>query len=244
MITTNVRKERIHCFLKFVVIARKEITSQKSIKLILWTFEPYSKNRTDSHLYHAILQNRATTVDKEIMNEGDKLKEEGLTLFHKGELDNAISVFETAVSTYAAEQNPTGQAEMLNNIGVIHRLRGQHDASLEALTAADALCQETNDINRRAQVLGNMGDLYASMGDKETAARCYSDASALFAQDGDGKKQSQVLKALSLMRLRQGQWLPAMTHMEQSLAVKPKRGLFGSLFLILIRFALGLFGGK
>ncbi|MCZ7673207.1 MAG: hypothetical protein M5U34_41885 [Chloroflexi bacterium] len=49
---------------------------------------------------------------------------------------------------------------------------------------------------------------------------------------------------MSLMRLRQGQWLPAMTHMEQSLAVKPKRGLFGSLFLILIRFALGLFGGN
>ncbi|MFO7680171.1 MAG: tetratricopeptide repeat protein [Chloroflexota bacterium] len=165
-----------------------------------------------------------------------------MRLFQRGELDNAVSVFETAVSTYAEQQNPVGQAEMLNNIGVIQRMRGKHDESLTALTTADTLCQQAGDVNRRAQVLGNMGDLYAGMGDKETAARCYSDAAELFAQDGDKQKQSQVLKALSLMRMRQGQWLAAMMHMEQSLAVKPSRGLFGALFLGLLRFASSLFG--
>ncbi len=172
----------------------------------------------------------------------DQLKEEGLRLFQRGELDNAIGIFETAVSTYATEQNPVGQAEMLNNIGVIQRMRGKHDESLAALTTAHTLCQQAGDINRRAQVLGNMGDLYAAMGDKETAARCYSDAAELFAQDGDKQKQSQVLKALCLLRLRQGQWLLAMMYMEHSLAVKPRRGLFGSLFLGLLRFASSLFG--
>ena len=183
-------------------------------------------------------------MNTEFMTDPDGLKEEGLKLFQRGELDNAVATFETAVSAYAAEQNPVGQAEMLNNIGVIQRMRGNHDESLEALTTADTLCQQANDTNRRAQVLGNMGDLYAGMGDKETAARYYSDAAELFAQCDDAQKQSQVLKALSLLRLRQGQWMAAMMHMETSLSVKPRRGLFGSLFLGLIRFALGLFGRK
>jgi hypothetical protein len=89
-----------------------------------------------------------------------------------------------------------------------------------------------------------MGDLYAGMGDKELAARYYSDAAELFAQCDDAQKQSQVLKALSLLRLRQGQWMAAMMHMETSLSVKPRRGLFGSLFLGMLRFALSLFGGR
>lgn len=178
------------------------------------------------------------------MTDPDDLKEEGLKLFQRGELDNAVSTFETAVSAYAAAQNPVGQAEMLNNIGVIQRMRGNHEESLEAFTTANQLCQQANDVNRRAQVLGNMGDLYAGMGDKETAARYYSDSAELFAQCGDAQKQSQVLKALSLLRLRQGHWTNAMMHMESSLSVRPRRGLFGSLFLGMIRFALSLFGGK
>lgn len=183
-------------------------------------------------------------MNTEIMTDPDGLKEEGLKQFQRGEMDDAVATFETAVSAYAAEQNPVGQAEMLNNIGVIHRMRGNHDESLEAFTTADTLCQQANDVNRRAQVLGNMGDLYSGMGDKDTAARYYSDAAELFAQCDDPKKQSQVLKALSLMRMRQGQWMDAMIQMETSLSVRPRRGLFGSLFLGLIRFALGLFGRK
>jgi tetratricopeptide (TPR) repeat protein len=183
-------------------------------------------------------------VNTEIMTDPDALKEEGLQLFQRGELDNAVSTFETAVSAYAAEQNPVGQAEMFNNIGVIHRMRGNYDEALQALNNAAELCQQTDDVNRRAQVLGNMGDLYASMGDKETAARYYSDSAELFAQCGDAQRQSMVLKALSLLRLRQGQWMAAMMHMESSLSVRPRRGIFGSLFLGLIRFALSLFGGK
>ena len=181
-------------------------------------------------------------MNTELMTNPDDLKEEGLKQFQRGELDDAVATFETAVSAYAAEQNPVGQAEMLNNIGVIQRMRGNHEESLEALTTADTLCQQADDVNRRGQVLGNMGDLYAGMGDKEAAARSYSDAAELFAQCGDGQKQSLVLKALSLLRLRQRQWVAAMMYMESSLTVKPRRGLFGSMFLGLIRFALSLFG--
>ena len=183
-------------------------------------------------------------VNTEIITDPGSLKEEGLKQFQQGELDNALATFETAVSVYAAEQNPVGQAEMLNNIGALQRMRGKHEESLEAFTTADALCQQAGDVNRRAQVLGNMGDLYAGMGDKDTASRYYSDAAELFAQCDDRQKQSQVLKALSLLRLRQGQWMAAMLHMENSLVVRPRRGLFGSLFLGMLRFALSLFGGK
>lgn len=172
----------------------------------------------------------------------ESLKDEGLRQFQRGDYDAALATFDTAVSAFAAINNPTGQAEMYNNIGVIHRLRGHHEDALRAFDSAQTYCAAANDDNRRAQVLGNMGDLYKDQGDREQAARCYSDAAALFAQTNDRGKQSQVLRAFSLMRMRQGKWYEAMLRMKESLTVKPNRGLFGGLFLAMIRFALRLFG--
>ena len=172
----------------------------------------------------------------------ESLKDEGLRQFQRGDYDAALATFDTAVSAFAAADNPTGQAEMYNNIGVIHRLRGHHEDALRAFDNAQTCCAATNDDNRRAQVLGNMGDLYKDQGDREQAARCYSDAAALFAQTGDRDKQSQVLRAFSLMRMRQGKWYEAMLRMKESLTVKPNRGLFGGMFLAMLRFALKLFG--
>jgi len=172
----------------------------------------------------------------------EELKDEGLRQFQRGDYEAALAVFGTAVSAFAAADNPGGQAEMYNNIGVIHRLRGHHEDALQALDNAQTLCTTAGDDNRRAQVLGNMGDLYKDHGDQDQAARCYSDAAALFAQTGDRHKQSQVLRALSLMRMRQGNWYEAMLRMNESLTVNPQRGLFGSIFRGMLRFALRLFG--
>lgn len=174
----------------------------------------------------------------------DELKEEGLRLFQAGDYEGALAQFETAVSAFAAANNLTGQAEMWNNIGVIQRMRGKRDLALPALTqAADAFAQ-LGDANRQAQALGNLGDLHGFGKKPEEAARCYSDAAALFAQDGDRDKQAQVLRALSLLRLRQGKVMQAMMHMEESLTANPHAGFFGGIFRGLLRFALKLMGAR
>lgn len=173
---------------------------------------------------------------------GENLKQEGLRLFQQGDHDAALETFTNAVAAYAAAGDETGQAEMYNNIGVIQRGRGRYDEALQAFHQAQNHCAAAGDVNRQAQILGNLGDLYSAQGERDTAAHSYSDAAALFAQTGDPAKQSQVLRALSLLRLRQGNWLEAMMRMEESLNVKPRRGLFGGIFLGMIRFALKLFG--
>ena len=121
-------------------------------------------------------------------------------------------------------------------------MRGQHEPALQALTQAAEAFAQIGDKNRQAQALGNLGDLYAFTKKQNKAARCYSDAAALFAQDGDHDKQSQVLRALSLMRLRQGHFMQAMMHMEESLTANPRPGCFGSVFRAMLRFVLKLLG--
>jgi len=178
------------------------------------------------------------------METPEQLKEEGLSLFQRGDYKQALATFESAAQAYAAQNDDAGRAEMLNNIGVIHRLQRNSMPAIEALSEAEAIFARLADNNRRAQALSNLADLQATGGNQDEAARCYSEAAALFARTNDPMKQSQVLRAMSLMRLRQGQWLEAMMRMEESLSVRPRLEPGRWLFRGLLRFALGLLVGR
>jgi len=179
-----------------------------------------------------------------VTQDPDQLKEEGLQQFRRGAYDEALRLFETAVSLYAAAENHVGQAEMLNNIGVIQRTRRNPDAAITALQQAEAIFAQIGDAERRGMALGNLGDLYAAKKDHTAAARSYSNASELLAKANAHAKQSQVLRALSLLRLRQGQWLQALIHMEESLSVRPRLGPGNWLFRVMLRFVLRLLRGN
>jgi len=173
----------------------------------------------------------------------EDLREEGLDLFGRGKYEQALSVLEEAVQAFAAKLDEDGQAEMLNAIGVLQRQRRHPEAALAALAQAEAIFVRLGDGNKRGQVMGNMADAYASKGEHDKAASCYSNAAAIFAKEGDPGKQSQVLRALSLMRLRQGRLMAAMMHMEESLGVRPRISLTQRLFRALLAFALRLVSG-
>jgi tetratricopeptide (TPR) repeat protein len=168
------------------------------------------------------------------------LKEKALRSFEQGAYQQALAEFQLALTAFAKDGDEIGQAEILNNLGVLHRLLGKTQSAIEALRQSEVIFARLGDEDRQGQALGNLGDVYASGRQRDNAARCYSDAAAIFARVGDGERQSQVLRALSLLRLRQGKWLAAMMHMEESLRVRPRLGPLQLLFRGLLRFALGL----
>jgi tetratricopeptide (TPR) repeat protein len=172
----------------------------------------------------------------------DALKTEGLNQFQQGRYDEALATFEAATLAYKEAGQPLAQAEMLNNMGVLYRLKKQPQSALKVLTEAVAIFAGEGDANRQAQALANMGDLYATGKDRRQAARCYSDAAELFAQTEDRERQSMVLCALSLLSVRQMRWFEALGYMEQSLAVRPRLGLGQRIFRSLIRFMMALMG--
>ncbi|MFQ5399686.1 MAG: hypothetical protein ACE5E7_08825 [Anaerolineae bacterium] len=173
---------------------------------------------------------------------GSDAREEGVRLFQRGDYGKALAAFETAASQFAATGDEAGQAEALNNLGVVQRVRGDRKAAMHTFMVAAAIFARLGDVGRRGQVLGNLGDLYAANRERREAARCYSEAAALLAQAGDMERQSRVLRALSLLTLRQGRWLEAMVRMEESLTAAPRVSLMQRLFRRLLRFVLGMMG--
>ncbi len=174
----------------------------------------------------------------------DSMKEEGLDLFRRGARDEALSVFAKAAEAYSLEGDAAGEAEMLNNMGVIYRLNRDWSAALNALNDAEVGFREAGDDRRRAQVMGNTGDLCASMRTYDDAAGYYSEASELLASAGEGDMQGQVLRAFSLMRMRQRRWIEAIDLMASSINVRNHPSFAQRLLHVLLQFARKLLGTR
>ena len=66
------------------------------------------------------------------------LKDEGLRLFQEGLYEEAATKFGQAQEIFATDGNETEAAEMVNNLGVIHRMKGEWDGAIAALDEAKA----------------------------------------------------------------------------------------------------------
>jgi tetratricopeptide (TPR) repeat protein len=179
----------------------------------------------------------------------DQLKEDGLALFAKGDYQAALATFQAAADAYGAAGDQFGQAEMLNNLGVLHRMRRDWRAATKALTEARTIFADIEDFYFEAQVWANLGDLHANQKQLDKAASAYGQASSLFAKlpnpDEDLRwKWGQALRAMSLIRMRQRRIMEAMGIMEQSLNARGNLDPFAWLFRALLRFALWLMGSR
>jgi tetratricopeptide (TPR) repeat protein len=179
----------------------------------------------------------------------DELKQQGLALFAKGDYKAAFAAFEAAADAYGEADDLFGQAEMLNNLGVLYRMRRDWMAALKHLTEARTIFADIENVYFEAQVWANLGDLHANQKQLDKAAMAYSQASALFGQlpnpDEDLRwKWGQALRAMSLIRLRQRRIMQAIAVMEQSLNARGSLDPFAWLFRAMLRLALQLMGAR
>ena len=133
-----------------------------------------------------------------------ELKEEGLRLFQEGLYEEAAARFGQAQEMFAAEGNEVDVAEMVNNLGVIHRLQGEWDDAIASLDEAREAFVCLGDRDREAQTLGNLGGLYASKGEREKAKECLRQAADIFVELSDAQRYGETLLALGVQMWKTG----------------------------------------
>ena len=150
------------------------------------------------------------------------LKEEGLRLFQEGLYEEAAARFKQAREMFAAEGNEVEAAEMVNNLGVIHRGQGRWDAAIAALEEARAAFVRLGDRSHEAQVLGNLGGLYATRRERDKAQACLRQAADIFAELGDTQRQAETLQALGVQAWKTGDRSNGLASYEASLHMQQK----------------------
>ncbi len=138
------------------------------------------------------------------MAKAQELQEQGVKLFQQKDYEAASKIFHQASDAYETEGKRDMVAEMQTNIGLVHRVLGEHQQALDMMQNALSIFQELHDSMRVAKVLGNMGGVYAALGDKEQAYNCYRQAADIFEEQGDKKLYGETLIAMGDLQVRDG----------------------------------------
>ena len=138
------------------------------------------------------------------MGTAQELQDQGVKLFQQKDYEAASKVFHQASDAYETEGKRDMVAEMQTNIGLVHRVLGEHQQALDMMQNALTIFQELQDSMRVAKVLGNMGGVYAALGDKEQAYNCYRQAADIFEEQGDKKLYGETLIAMGDLQVRDG----------------------------------------
>jgi tetratricopeptide (TPR) repeat protein len=181
------------------------------------------------------------------MTEGktaQKVKEEGMRLFHEGLYDEAIAKFEEAREMFAAEGNEVEEAETVNNLGVVYRRQDRWEEAIAALEEAKASFAKLDDRSREAQTLGNLGGLYADKNEREKAKECLREAADAFAELGDREHQGETLLALGVQLWKTGDRSGGLATYETGLQILPKPTIRQKTVRNLLRVRNRLLGQK
>ena len=106
------------------------------------------------------------------MTTASELQDQGVKLFQQKDYEAASRVFHQAKDAYDAAKQPDMVAEMQVNIGLVHRLLGEHEQALDMMQQALEIFRISGDTRRAAMVLGNLGAVYLGLGDREQAYNC------------------------------------------------------------------------
>ncbi|MGD2103515.1 MAG: tetratricopeptide repeat protein [Anaerolineae bacterium] len=178
----------------------------------------------------------------EVMSAQDK-KEEGLRLFQEGLYVEAADRFEEARRAFDAEGDVVEAAEMLNNLGIVHRMQREWDAAIRALAQAQAAFAELEDRSREAQVLGNLGGLYAGQGQRDKARASLRQAADIFADLGDEQRRGETLLALGVQLWKSGERQRGLAAYQAGLRSLERPSIGQKLLRGLLNLSTRLLGG-
>lgn len=169
------------------------------------------------------------------MSSADELKDKGIELYQQYDYEAAAKAFEQAKEAYTADGKQDMAAEMMVNIGLIHRALNEGQQALDMMQQALRVFQDENDRLRTAQTLGNMGGVYAKMDDKEQAYNCYRQAADIFEELGKKNMYGETLLAMGNLQVKDGKFMDGAATYEvglenmEKLSVNQKviKGLLG-----------------
>lgn len=138
------------------------------------------------------------------MTTAKELQEQGVKLFQQKDYEAASRVFHQAKDAYEASQERDMVAEMQVNIGLVHRLLGEHQQALDEMQLALETFRSSGDALRTAMVLGNLGAVYLGLSDREQAYNCYRQAADIFQELGEKKLYGETMIAMADLQVKEG----------------------------------------
>ncbi|MBN1920659.1 MAG: tetratricopeptide repeat protein [Anaerolineae bacterium] len=140
----------------------------------------------------------------------------GVVHWYQGQYDAARLCYETALQLYQEVSHPRGEAQCLNNLGVLTS-DSDPDEGLNFHRQALAKYREIGNRSGEGSALSNIASLLVTRGELDTARTAYLQTLELRRAAKDRWAETVVLSNLGEIALQRGQFEEARSYFEQSL---------------------------
>lgn len=170
-----------------------------------------------------------------------QLHEDGIALFRKGRLDEALQKLNDALQN--ADSNSRQAAEIYNDLGVVYNKLEDYSAAHQTLDEAMARFTALNDKKGEAQTLGNRAAVYEAEESFEQAVETYKESAQIFEELGENDLAMYVWQAVSRLRMKQGQYIAAIGAYEEGVENMPEGSFKRKVLSKILKAPASLLGG-
>lgn len=141
-----------------------------------------------------------------------------------GHFDEALDLYQQALTLWQKTMNKGGEATTLNNLGGIHSILGDRQKALDLFEQALQIRREINDKDGEASSLNNIAGLYVDSNDKGRALEIYKQAFTMWKSIGSNSGLSIALGNTAKIYSDMGNKTVALELYKQSLAIQQQIG--------------------
>lgn len=143
------------------------------------------------------------TTDKTI-DQANIINNIGVIYTDRGNFEEALALFWSALKFYKQVCNPQGQAMVINNIGEVYFNKGTLEESIKFYEESLNLFKQVGDPSGQADSINNIGKVYFRQGKLDKGLESYNSACKLYEQIGDPIGKAKVIIGISNIYFNQG----------------------------------------
>jgi tetratricopeptide (TPR) repeat protein len=147
----------------------------------------------------------------------DQRVNEGLQLFKQKKYEQAIRVFQECLDFYVSEKDDLAAAEMRNNLSVAYLQNGQAQLAYDSASGTDQVFAAAGEIRKQAMAISNTATALEALHRPQEALELYESALVILNEINDRELRPDILRRVSVLQLKSGRGLEAMSSMETSL---------------------------
>ncbi len=167
-----------------------------------------------------------------LQNEADRLLAEGSDLDAHSQFPEALSRYENALALYRQLHNRYGEAQTLNNIGIVNASLGNYPAALDSYQQSLVITRQIGEAYGasatlraiEAKTLNNIGGVNASLGNYPTALEYYQQSLVITREIGDRATEALTLTNIGNVNGSLGNYPTALEYYQQSLMITREIG--------------------
>jgi CHAT domain-containing protein/Tfp pilus assembly protein PilF len=148
----------------------------------------------------------------------------GLLFHYQSQYPAALENYQRALPLFREAKDKQGEAETLNNIGVVYDSTGRYALALAQYEASLNLAKEIGDKGVEAKTLGNIGNVYQLMGNYAEALAQYEASLKIERELGSKTGEAETLSNIGVVYQSMGKYALALAQYEASLNLAKEIG--------------------